>query len=240
MTKFLILMTTFLALSVSASAQSFIAGGFETGGNRVEFKDNSVIANRLFTAGTQIDKYAFYGGFVEGQYTRNLGEYASLSGRALAELTTDPKNLGMKRDGLRYHVRPEIELSVRAFREFAITAHGGFGFTRISNSQYEKNGLNPHVGLGLNYDKRYSVSFAKIFKDPTNYNDNETHGYRYRADALVPFSDKWGARLGFEYTRYSSQIPGVLDNRSPFPCACLRTDGNAFTFRVGVARIFNK
>lgn len=239
MTKFLITLTTFLVLTVSASAQSFIAGGFETGGNRVNFKDNSVVGGQLFRAGTRIDKYAFVGGFAEGQYTRNLGEYTSLSGRALAEISTDPKNLGQERDGTRYHLRPEVELAVRAFREFAVTTHAGLGYTHISNFQYDKSGLNPHVGLGLNYDKKYSVSFAKIFHDPADYNDNETHGYRFRADALAPLSDKWGARLGFEYTRYTSQIPGVRDARNPFPCHCLRTDGNAFTFRVGVARLFN-
>jgi hypothetical protein len=225
-------------LSVSANAQSFVGGGFEIGGNRANTKDNSVVGGQFFPSGARIDKYGFYGGYVEGQYDFPLGKYAALSPRGLAEATTDPKNLGVSEDGWRYHLRPEVELSVRAFRQFAFVGQGGVGFTHIRNSQYNKSGLSPHAGVGFDFDRKYRFTFARIFKDTSGYNDNETEGYRGRFDALVPFSPKWGARIGLEYTRFNNIIPGVLDARSPHPCGCLRTQGNAVTFRAGLARTF--
>lgn len=233
-TAILILLTAF------ASAQTFIAGGAEVGGNRVEFRDNAQVFGIPFAKGARIDRYNFFGGWGEAQADFPLGDSFSIAARGLGEISTDPKNLGQDRDGVRYHLRPEVELGVKITHALSAVIHGGGGYTHIRNSQYNKSGLNPHAGIGIDYYKKYRATFARIFPDRTNYNENETEGYRIRGDALYPFAENWGAKVGFEFTRYYANIPGLIDANSVFPCQCVRTQGNAIVFRVGIARLFEE
>src|SRR5262249_18934232 len=136
-----------LALSVQAQTTD-VGGGIEAGGKDVKFPNDSRIAGIRFRQGQQIDRYAFFGGFADGQYEYKLTDRLSLNGRGLVELSTDRKNLGGYRDGARFHARPEIEAALGVSEEWKVLAHGGVGFTHVWNDQYSKSGLNPHAGAG--------------------------------------------------------------------------------------------
>src|SRR5262249_52837632 len=144
-----------------------------------------------FRQGQQIDRYAFFGGFADGQYEYKLTDRLSLNGRGLVELSTDRKNLGGYRDGARFHARPEIEAALGVSEEWKVLAHGGVGFTHVWNDQYSKSGLNPHAGAGISYEDKYRFTFARIFRDTTNLNNNETEGWRYRGDIHFPLSKRF-------------------------------------------------
>lgn len=232
-----------MLLAVSASAQSYLSAGFTAGGNNLKFKDTARVEEGdgnyvVYQKGSVIDKYTFFGGFTEAQKTFQFSPRFGLNVRGLVELTTDPKNTGMERDGSRLHARPELEALVKVVGELSALVNSGVGFTHISNKEYSENGLNPHVGVGLSYRNKYNFVAQRLFED-TYDNGNATKGYRFRADALHPFTGKWGVKFGFEYTRYTGNIPGLEDTYSAYPCHCVRTDGTALTFRVGTARLFN-
>src|SRR5262249_42783936 len=138
------------------------------------------------------------------------------------------------------HARSEIEAALGVSEEWKVLAHGGVGFTHIWNDQYSKSGLNPHAGAGLSYDNKYRFTFARLFKDRTNLNNNETEGWRYRGDVHFPLSKRFGILGGVEVTTFNNKIPGIRDCLSRRPCRCLETEGTAFVFRVGLARLFDR
>src|SRR5262249_11833663 len=152
--------------------------------------------------------YTLLGGFLDSQLKLAEYEKVQLRLRGLAEITTDPKQLNsqIRRGGYRMHTRPADELAVGS--RFRGLVNAGVGYTRIENESYTKSGLNPHVGVGVEYNGAYRLTVARIFRDPTDLNQNKTQGFRVRADAVQPLNDKWGALVGFEYTPYSNIIPG--------------------------------
>src|SRR5262245_32860510 len=111
MTRLMIVTIIFLILTAPVMAQTYVGGGFEVGGNSVNFKDRSRIGGVTFRPGQNIDRYAFFGGFAEAQYDYRINDRFHLNGRGLLELSTDPKNLGPQfgRSGGRFHARPEVE-----------------------------------------------------------------------------------------------------------------------------------